>query len=479
MRNGFRVFDADTHVSPSAETLERYLDPSFRPRLAELAPYRHDTGDGLHSYSFGRKYYRRVLGEATPRETFTGRESRWRGSKMPRPGVQDADAANRVQDMDDEGSDVHFLIPGAFMSFVGLDDPAFEVAMARAYHRHIADFCGQFPNRLRSLIVASARVPEEAVREIREWGNSKWAVAVKPLMPTDIPPDHPDLEPIWRAAEEHDLPIAHHSSTWNPPYYPAYRDVWDNIFLGRLASHPWGAMRFVASFIGGGIMDRCPRLRMGVLECGFGWLPFWARRMDEQAVYVGGTAPLKLKPSEYLTSGRFFCSIERQEGEDMFNTVTQYLGDDVLMYASDYRIRSASSPSRSTTSWLGRAFARTSGASSSGTTRTASTSRPDLVAILPAQARGRGRGYGALPISTMSCAKIISSLPILLGSSGAVRSRAKTQTPSCGLDTISAVAPPSRTMRVPGPSCRTLMGSLIPPPAPSARSPARPSSRLP
>jgi uncharacterized protein len=58
--------------------------------------------------------------------------------------------------------------------------------------------------------------------------------------------------------------------------------------------------------------------------------------MDEQAVYVGGIAPLKLKPSEYLTSGRFFCSIERQEGEDMFNTVTQYLGDDVLMYASDY-----------------------------------------------------------------------------------------------------------------------------------------------
>jgi uncharacterized protein len=83
-------------------------------------------------------------------------------------------------------------------------------------------------------------------------------------------------------------------------------------------------------------MDRYPRLRMGVLECGFGWLPFWSRRMDEQAVYVGGIAPLKLKPSEYLTSGRFFCSIEREEGEEMFNTVTQYLGDDVLMYASDY-----------------------------------------------------------------------------------------------------------------------------------------------
>ena len=58
--------------------------------------------------------------------------------------------------------------------------------------------------------------------------------------------------------------------------------------------------------------------------------------MDEQAVYVGGTAPLKHTPSEYMASGRFFCSIEHQEGEDMFHAVTGFLGDDVLMYASDY-----------------------------------------------------------------------------------------------------------------------------------------------
>jgi len=95
-------------------------------------------------------------------------------------------------------------------------------------------------------------------------------------------------------------------------------------------------MRFMAAFIGAGIMDRYPSLRMGTLECGFGWLPFWAKRMDEQAVYVGGVAPLKHAPSEYLTSGRVFCTIERHEGEDLFNFVTSVLGDDVLMYASDY-----------------------------------------------------------------------------------------------------------------------------------------------
>src|SRR5258707_15688094 len=53
MKNGFHVYDADTHVSPAAETLERYVDPGFRPRLAELAPYRQASGEGRHHYSFG------------------------------------------------------------------------------------------------------------------------------------------------------------------------------------------------------------------------------------------------------------------------------------------------------------------------------------------------------------------------------------------------------------------------------------------
>ena len=47
--------------------------------------------------------------------------------------------------------------------------------------------------------------------------------------------------------------------------YPGYRDLWDNPFLGRLASHPWAAMRAVGAFLGGGVMDRFPNLRYGIL----------------------------------------------------------------------------------------------------------------------------------------------------------------------------------------------------------------------
>ena len=80
MKNGFRVYDSDTHVLPAAEVLERYVDPGFRPRLAELAPHRLPVGQGavggvaeFHNYRVGTKYYRRVLGEPAPREAFTGR----------------------------------------------------------------------------------------------------------------------------------------------------------------------------------------------------------------------------------------------------------------------------------------------------------------------------------------------------------------------------------------------------------------------
>jgi predicted TIM-barrel fold metal-dependent hydrolase len=341
MRAGLRVYDSDTHVNPAAEVLDRYVDPSFRPRLAELAPYRIDmksmggTPD-THQYRVHTKYYRRILGDAQMHPTFTGRGNTWMGTKQPRVGVQDDQAGNRVMDMDDEGCDVHFQIPTSWMSVVGLPDVELEIGLIRAYHRHMADFCGQFPERLKTMIVVSTRAVDEAVREIRLWGTSKWAVAVMPLLAEEVPVDHPALEPIWQAAQEFDLPVVHHSLTWNPPYFPGYRDIWDNIFLGRLASHPWGGMRFMAAFIGAGIMDRYPRLRMGILECGFGWLPFWVKRMDEQAKYVGGVAPLKHAPSEYVTGGRFFCSIEHHEGEELFNSVRSFLGDDVLMYASDY-----------------------------------------------------------------------------------------------------------------------------------------------
>ena len=44
MRQGLRAWDADTHVNPAADVLDRYVDPDFRARLPELAPHRVASG---------------------------------------------------------------------------------------------------------------------------------------------------------------------------------------------------------------------------------------------------------------------------------------------------------------------------------------------------------------------------------------------------------------------------------------------------
>jgi hypothetical protein len=230
MKEGFRIYDTDTHIDPGADVLEKYVDPGFRERLDDLAPYRvaiksrSVDGGVRHTYRFESKRYERTLGEAESRPgSPDGRV--WRGERRPLPGVVDDRSDNRVFDMDAEGSDVHFLVPSVWTSVVGLPDVSLEIGLIRAYHRHMQEFCGPFPDRLKGPIVASTRDVAEAVREIREWGKSKWAVAVQPLLDNDRPVDHPDLEPIWRAAEEHDLAIAHHSFTWSPPYFPGYEDI--------------------------------------------------------------------------------------------------------------------------------------------------------------------------------------------------------------------------------------------------------------
>jgi predicted TIM-barrel fold metal-dependent hydrolase len=96
-------------------------------------------------------------------------------------------------------------------------------------------------------------------------------------------------------------------------------------------------MRNMAALIGAGMLDRYPRLRLATLEAGHGWLPFWMQRIDEHAETIAAAiASLKAKPSEYVTGGRYFQSIEIPEGEKLTNAVIDLVGEDVLMYASDY-----------------------------------------------------------------------------------------------------------------------------------------------
>jgi uncharacterized protein len=336
----YRIFDSDTHVGPDAAILDKYLSRAEKDRLAGWERYRATGGNGHVTYTKGQRSDRRKLGAATSDETPGGYMAGFTGvarQRQPSPLV-DAEPSARIADMDLEGVEVNLTLPsGWFGTWTAGDDVALEMAMYRAYHRWMEDYCGAFPLRLGGVILAGSRDVAGSLVELRRCGREGWAWGVMVYAPLGVPLDHPDLEPIYAAAAELDLPIVLHTFTVMPPYAPGGLDTWDNLWLQRSAAHPWCGMRNMAALIGSGVMDRYPTLRIATLEAGHGWLPFWIARLDEHAETIKAALPqLKHRPSEYVTSGRYFQSIEIPEGAPLTNAVSDLLGDEVLMYASDY-----------------------------------------------------------------------------------------------------------------------------------------------
>ena len=339
-KNGYKVFDSDTHVGPVMEVLDKYIGEAEKAKLAGWDKFRNTSKAGLTNFTKGSRTYRRRLGMAQAETSparymagFTGPET----SRKPSPKV-DLDISERIADMDFEGVDVNFMLPsGWFGTFTSDDDVALEMGMYRAYHRWMNDYCSAHPERLGGVILVSGRDIPGSIEEIRKWGKSRWAWGILPYAPYGTPLDHPDLEPLWAAAQEYDLTISLHTFTVMPPYAPGGLDNWENLFLQRSAAHPWCGMRNMASLIGAGVMERFPRIRIATLEAGHGWLPFWLARIDEHAKTIKSAIPeLKHLPSEYAQGGRYFQSIEAPEGEKITNSVSDICGDHVLMYASDY-----------------------------------------------------------------------------------------------------------------------------------------------
>ena len=350
-RGGYRIFDADTHIIEPVEPIEAYLPAADRARLAALGPLvqRAPARAGMSRYVIGKRpRLNRRLGSLErveppsaaargARDGGTPWDVRWQGPPFPTERVS-IDPHARVRDMDIEGIDVNMILPsGGLPAFAGLEDIALEAAMYQAYHRFLQDYCAPYPDRLTSVILVSARDTEAAVAEIRRCSREAWPVGIFPICPPEMSLDEPAWEPIWAAAEEHDLTVVIHSFTMTIPYPPGVWDTWDNVFLQRAAGHVWNAQRNMAAVIGAGVLDRYPGLRLTALECGHGWLAAWAARLDELAEMSRHVLPrLTRKPSEYVRGPQYFQSIQLHEGEQSVRHALEALGETTLMFATDY-----------------------------------------------------------------------------------------------------------------------------------------------
>ena len=84
-----------------------------------------------------------------------------------------------------------------------------------------------------------------------------------------------------------------------------------------------------------GVFDRFPRLRVGFLEAGCAWLPAWLHRIEEHLELAGWKeAPgLQSTPTECFKRQ---CFITCEPDEALLHSVIEELGDDNILFATDY-----------------------------------------------------------------------------------------------------------------------------------------------
>jgi len=125
-----------------------------------------------------------------------------------------------------------------------------------------------------------------------------------------------------------------HGGGQAPDQVPVVVDRFTTRLAQHALSHPVGHMMAVTCFTVGGILARHPALRVGFMEGGIGWLPFFLERLDEHYELLPDQAPeIDRPPSEYFLSGRCFISGEPDE-RGVASVEHEFPG--MVCYASDY-----------------------------------------------------------------------------------------------------------------------------------------------
>jgi uncharacterized protein len=332
---GFKIVDADGHVTEPASLYVTHIDARFRARAETMLK---SVGAGnlgivpaLHP---GWRSAARALGEAAENPTLTKFPS---GRNHPEASAAGGyDPHERIRDMDREGIDIAVCFATVATSVCAATDPEFEAALARAYNRWLGEYCAAYPARIKGVGIVPQREMRRCVAEVEWLAAQPWPVGIMTFGNLDGRlADHPYFDPLYRAAEQTELPICFHGGTDRPPFAPGREDVGNNMFLMHLTGHVWHQMRAIASVVGGGLFEHYPKLHFGFFEGGISWIPWWAERMDGHYQHFGKHTPhLTRRPSEHLRGPRAFFTFDPDE--ELLPEALKWLGARRLMWASDY-----------------------------------------------------------------------------------------------------------------------------------------------
>jgi predicted TIM-barrel fold metal-dependent hydrolase len=304
------MHDADSHIMEAPDWLHPYLDAEARERF----PFVWSIGDepGRIAIEKERAKHADVAYRADDESQLMLRKNfSATGSflNQDRPGALDllGFASQLVFDTFTSSPILRYDRDG---------DAAFAIALARAQHRAILDWCSVDP-RLLPVTVLPVGNMETAVtlaREVIDAGTA--AIQIGQYCTPRHSPSHAALDPVWSMCEEAGVPVLLHVAGAGEnvmpkaffengrPLVPDFHGGDTNFKSIDYMSIPLPVMQTLNALVIDGVLQDHPDLRVGVIELGASWMPGWMRMLDSaHEAFRRNEARLQrmeMKPSEYV-----------------------------------------------------------------------------------------------------------------------------------------------------------------------------------
>jgi aminocarboxymuconate-semialdehyde decarboxylase len=187
---------------------------------------------------------------------------------FPRGGF---DIERRFADMDAAEVDVQVL-SATPQSYLYGEDPSLTLTCSIIQNNAIAKLVAAHPHRFLGIATLPMQAPALAADELRRAVRSlglRGAMIGSNVMGRNL--DHPELEPIWAAASELNVPLLVH------PVNVGAADRLGSYYLNNLIGNPLDTTIAAACLVFGGVLERHPGLNVCLVHGG-GFVPYQAGR---------------------------------------------------------------------------------------------------------------------------------------------------------------------------------------------------------
>jgi predicted TIM-barrel fold metal-dependent hydrolase len=337
------MHDADSHIMEPADWLHPYLDARTRDRFPFVWSEANEDTTPLDAVAKATALHRDPSYRDEDASQITLRKNFFAtGSFLneDRPSALDllGFASQLVFDT--------FTTPHV-LRFDRDGDHALAVALARAQHRAVLDWCAVDARLLPVTAIPVGDMPAAVAlgREAIDGGTAALWIG---QYPAGHSPSHVELEPLWAIAAEAGVPIVLHVAGAGGnvmsldffdnglPPVPDFHGGDTNFKSIDYLSIPLPVMQTLNALIVDGVLMRHPSLRIGVIELGATWVPGWMRMLDSahEAFRKNEERLQKMdcKPSEYVQRQ---VRVTPYPHEDTGWTIAN-AGPDVCLFSSDF-----------------------------------------------------------------------------------------------------------------------------------------------